>query len=97
MGGKSWHAIKEFFNLICHIQVPSNKQGFRVQFYEGGLIIYMHTLAHPLRLGFLHVLCWVGAMFSLELLAGIPGLLSLPEVCRVGSFAAGLLQLDVAG
>lgn len=36
-------------------------------------------------------------MFSLELLAGIPGLLSLPEVCRVRSFATGLLQLDVAG
>lgn len=28
MGGKSWHAIKEFFNPICQIQAPSNKTRF---------------------------------------------------------------------
>ena len=47
-------------------------------------------MPHHLKLGFL---CWVGGMFSLELLDGIPGFFSFPEACRVRTLAV-LLWLD---
>ena len=47
-------------------------------------------MPHHLKLGFL---CWVGGMFSLELLEGIPGFFSFPEACRVRTLAV-LLWLD---